>query len=110
MDARVREMFCATASWSPSDFLPFLRFFPFSRRRSSSGLAPGAAEATGRGGAGTAPPGVALATGLGRTGVGIMGRAAAGAAADAVKGAAAWAAAGAAAADPPPAPAPGRPL
>jgi len=36
------------------------------------------ADATGRGGAGTAPPGVALATGLGRTGVGIMGRAEAG--------------------------------
>src|SRR5206468_3271632 len=74
MDARVREMFCATASWSTSDFLPFLRFFPFSRRRSSSGMAPGAAEATGRGGGGgTGPPGVALATGLGRTGVGITG-------------------------------------
>src|SRR3989449_3376707 len=40
------------------------RFFPFSRRRSSSGMAPGAAEATGRGGGGgTGPPGVALATG-----------------------------------------------
>src|SRR5207247_9906828 len=74
MDARVREMFCATASWSTSDFLPFLRFFPFSRRRSSSGMAPGAAEATGRGGGGgTGPPGVALATGLGRTGGGITG-------------------------------------
>src|SRR5881409_2300566 len=74
MDARVREMFCATASWSTSDFLPFLRFFPFSRRRSSSGMAPGAAEATGRGGGGgTGPPGVALATGLGRAGVGITG-------------------------------------
>src|SRR2546422_395575 len=46
IDARVREMFCATASWSTSDFFPFLRFFPFSRRRSSSGVAPGAAEAT----------------------------------------------------------------
>src|SRR5213078_2035166 len=72
MDARVREMFCATASWSISDFFPFLRFFPFSRRRSSSGIAPGAAEATGRGG--TVPPGTALATGLGRTGVGMNAR------------------------------------
>src|SRR2546425_4783243 len=81
MDARVREMFCATASWSTSDFLPFLRFFPFSRRRSSSGMAPGAAEATGRGGGGgTGPPGVALATGLGRTGVGITDLGGAGAA------------------------------
>src|SRR3989441_998394 len=33
IEARVREMFCATASWSTSDFFPFLRFFPFSRRR-----------------------------------------------------------------------------
>src|SRR5438093_93377 len=56
IDASVREMFCATASWSTSDFLPFLRFFPLSRRRSSSGPLPGAADATGRGGAGTAPP------------------------------------------------------
>src|SRR5437667_465353 len=72
IEARVREMFCATASWSTSDFFPFLRFLPFSRRRSSSGIAPGAADATGRGG--TAPPGAALATGLGRTGVGITGR------------------------------------
>src|SRR5436305_1554263 len=76
IEARVREMFCATASWSTSDFFPFLRFFPLSRRRSSSGPAPGAAEATGRGG--TAPPGAALATGLGRTGVGITGRGGAG--------------------------------
>src|SRR5207245_2858797 len=74
IEARVREMFCATASWSTSDFLPFLRFFPLSRRRSSSGPTPGAAEATGRGGAGGPPPGAALATGLGRTGVGITGR------------------------------------
>src|SRR5205085_4351830 len=61
-----------------SDFFPFLRFFPLSRRRSSSGIAPGAADATGRGG--TAPPGAALATGLGRTGVGITGRGGGGAA------------------------------
>src|SRR5207302_1637993 len=74
IEARVREMFCATASWSTSDFLPFLRFFPLSRRRSSSGPTPGAAEATGRGGAGGPPPGAALATGLRRTGVGITGR------------------------------------
>src|SRR5207247_1449502 len=74
IEASVREMFCATASWSTSDFLPFLRFFPLSRRRSSSGPMPGAADATGRGGAGTAPPGAALATGLGRTGVGITAR------------------------------------
>src|SRR5438034_36337 len=74
IEASVREMFCATASWSTSDFLPFLRFFPLSRRRSSSGPTPGAAEATGRGGAGGPPPGAALATGLGRTGVGITGR------------------------------------
>src|SRR5213080_3646640 len=71
IEARVREMFCATASWSTSDFLPFLRFFPLSRRRSSSGPAPGAADATGRGAGGAEPPGTALATGLGRTGVGI---------------------------------------
>src|SRR3989442_850322 len=74
IEASVREMFCATASWSTSDFLPFLRFFPLSRRRSSSGPTPGAADATGRGGAGGPPPGAALATGLGRTGVGITGR------------------------------------
>ena len=68
----MREMFCATASWSTEDLRPFLRFFPFSRRRSSIGAAPGVAEATGRGGTGL--PGVALATGLGRTGVGMNGR------------------------------------
>src|SRR5204863_8117457 len=101
--ARVLGMFWATASGSTSVFWPFLRFFPFSRRRSSSGIAPGAAEATGRGGAGTAPPGVALATGLGRTGVGITGRAAAGGRGDAVNDVAAWAAAGAALADSAPA-------
>src|SRR5207302_1959665 len=59
IDARVREMFCATASWSTSDFLPFLRFFPLSRRRSSAGPTPGAADATGLGGAGGPPPGAA---------------------------------------------------
>src|SRR6267143_122978 len=70
----VREMFCCTASKS-TDFFPFLRFLPpFSRRRSSRGTAPGAAEATGRGGGGTPAPGVALATGRGRTGVGMNGR------------------------------------
>src|SRR5207237_7953197 len=72
--ARGREMFCATASWSTRDFLPFSRFLAFSRRRSSSGGAPGAAEVTGRGG--TAPPGldgVPRTTGRGRTGIGIKG-------------------------------------
>src|SRR2546427_8815387 len=72
--ASVREMFWATASWSTNDFFPFLRFLPFSRRRSSSGGAPGAAEATGRGGtAAPGPDGVPRATGRGRTGVGMKG-------------------------------------
>src|SRR5258705_375945 len=73
--ASVREMFWATASWSTSDFLPFLRFFPFSRRRSSSGGAPGAADATGRGGfgGGAAPaPGTAV-TSRDRLGHGLDG-------------------------------------
>src|SRR5438046_2928976 len=75
-------------SWSTA-FLPFLRFL--SRRRSSSGIAPGAAEATGRGG--TLPVGAALATGRGRTGVGITGLGAkvGGADRDGPDGAAAWA-------------------
>src|SRR5207249_2814862 len=47
IEARVREMFCATASWSTSACLPFLRFFPLSRRRSSSGPTPGPPEARG---------------------------------------------------------------
>src|SRR5207247_1325905 len=72
--ARVREMFWATASWSTCDFFPFLRFLPFSRRRSSSGGAPGAADATGRGGTDVpGPDGAPRATGRGRTGVGING-------------------------------------
>src|SRR3989442_5008868 len=55
--------------------LPLLALLPaLLRRRSSSGTAPGAAEATGRGGGGTTAPGVALATGRGRTGVGMNGR------------------------------------
>src|SRR5436190_6899561 len=72
--ARVREMFWATASWSTSDFFPFLRFLPFSRRRSSIGGAPGAADATGRGGTDVpGPDGAPRATGRGRTGVGMNG-------------------------------------
>src|SRR6266487_1883584 len=57
----------------------FSRFLPFSRRRSSGGGAPGAADATGRGGTvllplGPPPDGAPRATGRGRTGVGMKGR------------------------------------